>query len=104
DYSTLNMLELILAGFSAEHQKMRLWFYSGTNRFEPVNGDHMQGLHPFPYLPPRLAPKLGKLKGDDRLVGMVKGIGAAFRDPTLNMGGVAVGGEVIAYEITPEGM
>lgn len=101
DHTALGMLELIIAGWSEQQQLMRLWYFANHDSYRPQEGTSMQGLNPFPRLPADFVPTLTGLADDDQLIAMVKGIGNAFADPALRMGGAHIGGEIVAYELTP---
>jgi hypothetical protein len=104
DYTAFGLLELVLAGWSKKQKRMRLWYYTNHTAYEPEEGtDRLSGVSPFPRLAPHHMPRLAGLERNDQLVRMVQAIGRSF-STSPGMAGMRIGGEIIAYELTPEGM
>jgi hypothetical protein len=105
DYTQVAMLEFVLAGWSEAEQRMRVFTFNNYQGYAPQHDEgRLQGLLPFPSLPPERFPATSELTPEETHVAIIQAIGRLFADYPSEMGGARVGGEVVSWTITPEGM
>lgn len=102
DYTSVGLLEVMLAGWSEDAARMRIWIFRS---YEHYVGQDDRAVHHgillFPRFEAKYAPDAYSLSGDKLLVEMIHGAGRSF----IGRGDPArVGGEIVAVEITPGGM
>lgn len=105
DPTSVGLLEAALLGWSEAEQRMRVYQFLNYNGYEAQSdyGDSY-GVLPFPRLPASYMPAIAGTATDKHLVQVIQAADQYFRDePAVNCG-ARVGGEVVAFEITPHGM
>lgn len=104
DYTSVALLELILAGWNAAEGRMRIFQFLSYDRYAVQADEGRYGLTPFPLLPAHYMPRLQGPVTDAHLVEVIEAVGRYFIDEPEIACGARVGGEVMAIELTPEGM
>ena len=105
DYTSVGLLEIALAGWSEAEQRMRFWQFLSYEGYQAQDdGGNHYGVLPFPRLPAEYIPAPDGFTTDEHLVAIIKGAGRCFADNPAAMGPIRVGGEVLAVDITPQGI
>lgn len=101
DYRTVAMLELVLAGWSESERRMKIYEFTNYTDYEPAaDNGKFYGTLGFPNLPAEyIPPASGSVDRD--LVNIILAAGRLFADHPVEMGGARVGGEILAYDVTP---
>jgi hypothetical protein len=105
DYREVGLLEAFMFGWSPAKRRMRGWQYLNYSDYDSQEiGEAHYGNMTLPALPKAHAPATAGKTADDGLVESVLAVGRYFEaEPAVNCG-MRIGGEVIATNITPNGV